>query len=101
VVASRDGSEGWADRVAAGGLTTTHTRLSVDVLRKQTEDASHLLETSSKACRSSRPHLAIGLQAFYHHLPLGLILPKVTEESFLIRIILIASIRCNASLCTT
>jgi hypothetical protein len=55
------------------------------------EDASYLRETSSKVRRSSRSHLTVGLQAFYHHLPLGLILPKVPEEQFLIRIILITS----------
>ena len=40
------------------------------------------------ARRSSRPYLTVGLQTFYHHLPLGLVLPQVTEELFLIRIIL-------------
>jgi hypothetical protein len=29
---------------------------------------------------SARPDLAVGLEAIYHHLPLGLILPEVTEE---------------------
>ena len=43
------------------------------------------------ARRSSRPDLTVGLEAIYHHLPLGLVLPEVTEESFLIRIILITS----------
>jgi hypothetical protein len=38
--------------------------------------------------RPSRPDLTVGLQALYHHLPLGLILPEVTEALFLIRIIL-------------
>jgi hypothetical protein len=52
------------------------------------EDASNLRDTSSKARRSTRPNLTVGLQAFYHHIPLGLVLPEVTEESFLIRIIL-------------
>src|SRR5215204_5368549 len=40
------------------------------------------------ARRSSRPDLSVGLEAFYHHLPLGLVLPEVTEELFLIRILL-------------
>ena len=40
------------------------------------------------ARRSSRPDLTVGLEAIYHHLPLGLVLPEVTEELFLIRIIL-------------
>ena len=39
--------------------------------------------------RPPRPDLAVGLETVKHHLPLGLILPKVPEESFLIRIILI------------
>ena len=56
VVTSRDGSEGRAGRVAAGGLTTTHTRLSVYVLRKYTDDASYLLEATSQARRSSKNH---------------------------------------------
>jgi hypothetical protein len=34
---------------------------------------------------------AVGPEAFYHHLPLSLLIPRVLEESFLIRIILIAS----------
>ena len=40
------------------------------------------------ARRSSRPDLTVGLQALYHHLPLSLVLPEVTEGLFLIRIIL-------------
>ena len=31
------------------------------------------------ARRSSRPDLTVGLEAFYHYLPLGLVLPQVTE----------------------
>jgi hypothetical protein len=34
----------------------------------------------SKARRSSRPDLTVGLEAIYHHIPLGLILPEVPEE---------------------
>jgi hypothetical protein len=41
----------------------------------------------SKAWRPPHPHLAVGLQAFYDHLPLGLVLPEVTEELFLLGII--------------
>src|SRR5215203_1849826 len=52
------------------------------------EDAPYLLEATSKARRSSRPDLTVGLQALYHHLPLGLVLPEVTEELFLLRIVL-------------
>jgi hypothetical protein len=54
-------------------------------------DASYLGETTSKTRRPACPYLTLGLQAFYRHLPLGLLIPKVPEESFLIRIILIAS----------
>jgi hypothetical protein len=45
----------------------------------------------SKARRPPRLDPAVGLEAIYHHLPLSLVLKEVTEESFLIRIILIAS----------
>ena len=45
----------------------------------------------SKAWRPSRPDLTVGLETVKHHLQLGLILPKVPEELFLIRIILITS----------
>jgi hypothetical protein len=38
--------------------------------------------------RSPRSDLAVGLEAFYHHIPLGLVIPEVPEELFLIRIIL-------------
>jgi hypothetical protein len=34
------------------------------------------------------PVLTVCLETFYHHLPLGLVLEEVTEELFLIRIIL-------------
>ncbi len=34
---------------------------------------------------------AVGPEAFYHRLPLSLLIPRVLEEWFLIRIILIAS----------
>jgi hypothetical protein len=34
------------------------------------------------------PHLTVCLEAIYHHLPLSLILPEVSEDVFLIRIIL-------------
>jgi hypothetical protein len=44
------------------------------------EDASYLLEATSKARRSSRPDLTVGLEAIYHHIPLGLVIPEVTEE---------------------
>jgi hypothetical protein len=42
----------------------------------------------SKAWRPPHPHLTVSLQALYHHLPLGLVLPEVTEELFLLRIVL-------------
>ena len=54
-------------------------------------DTSYLGETSSKTRNSPRPYLAVGPEAIYLHLPLSLLIPKVPEESFLIRIILIAS----------
>src|SRR5215207_7161494 len=40
------------------------------------------------ARRSSGPDLTVGLEAIYHHLPLGLILPEVTEEYFLLGMVL-------------
>jgi hypothetical protein len=54
------------------------------------EDASCLHETSSKTGRPARPNLTVGLEAFYHHIPLSLILPEVPEELFLLGIILVA-----------
>jgi hypothetical protein len=42
----------------------------------------------SKARRPPRPYLTVGLEALYHHLPLGLVLPEVPEESLLLGIIL-------------
>jgi hypothetical protein len=54
-------------------------------------DASYLRETPSKTSRPASPDLAVGLEAIYHHLPLSLVIPKVPEESLLIRIILITS----------
>jgi hypothetical protein len=67
----------------------------VYALRKYSEDASYLLEATSKARRSSRPDLTVGLETFYHQLPLGLVLPEVTEELFLIRIILANSLQAS------
>jgi hypothetical protein len=42
--------------------------------------ASYLREASSKARRSSRPDLTVGLETIYHRIPLGLILEEVSEE---------------------
>jgi hypothetical protein len=42
----------------------------------------------SKGWRPSHPDLTVGLQALYHHIPLGLLLEEVTEELFLIRMVL-------------
>jgi hypothetical protein len=42
----------------------------------------------SKSWRPPYPYLTVSLKTIYHHLPLGLVLPEVTEELFLIRIIL-------------
>jgi hypothetical protein len=50
--------------------------------------ASYLRETSSKAQGPACPDLTVGLQALSHHIPLGLVLPEVPEELFLIRVIL-------------
>jgi hypothetical protein len=38
--------------------------------------------------RPSRPDLAVGLQALYHYLPLSLVIPEVTEELLLLRVVL-------------
>ena len=38
--------------------------------------------------RPSHPNLTVGLQALYHHIPLGLVLPEVTEELFLLGMVL-------------
>jgi hypothetical protein len=43
-------------------------------------DASYLRETSSKTLRPSRPDLTVSLKTFYHHLPLGLVLPEIPEK---------------------
>jgi len=40
-----------------------------------TVDASYLLEATSKTLRPTRPHLAVGLEAIYYNLPLGLVFP--------------------------
>ena len=40
------------------------------------------------ARRSSRPYLTVGLEAIYHHIPLSVVLPEITEELFLLRIVL-------------
>jgi len=37
---------------------------------------------------SARPDLTVGLEAFQYHFPLGFIPPEVSEDLFLIRIIL-------------
>ena len=76
----RSGSTSLTTALDAGGLTTTHTRLSVYVLWRKAEDASYLRETSSKTRRPPRPDLTVGLEAFYDHIALGLVLEEVTEE---------------------
>ena len=49
-------------------------------------------QSGAKRClknwRSSRPDLTVGLEALYHHLPLGLVFPEVTEESLLLGMVL-------------
>jgi hypothetical protein len=52
------------------------------------EDASYLHETYSKARRPPRPNLAVGLEAIYHHLSLGLILPEISEDLLLFGVVL-------------
>ena len=32
--------------------------------------------------------VTVSLEAFYHHFPLGLVLPEVTEDLFFVRIVL-------------
>ena len=67
-------------KLAAGGLTTTHTLLSVYVLWRYAGDASYLREISSKAQGLACPDLTVGLEVLYHHISLGIVLPEVTEE---------------------
>jgi hypothetical protein len=38
--------------------------------------------------RSPRPDLTVRLEAFYHPLPLSIVLPEISEDLFLIRNIL-------------
>jgi hypothetical protein len=40
------------------------------------------------ARRSSRPYFTIGLETIYDHILLGLVLEEVTEELFLLRVVL-------------
>jgi hypothetical protein len=42
----------------------------------------------SKAWRPPRPYLTVGLEAFYHHIPLSLVLPQVPKELLLFTVIL-------------
>jgi hypothetical protein len=37
--------------------------------------------------RPPGPDLAVGLEGFDHHLPLGLVLPEVSEEPFLVGVV--------------
>lgn len=43
--------------------------------------------------RPPRPDLTVGLKAFYHYIPLGLVIPEVPEESLPLRIILVDPLR--------
>ena len=45
--------------------------------------------------RSHRSVLTVGLDAFYHYVPLGLVIPEVPEELFLIRIILVDPLKAS------
>jgi hypothetical protein len=47
----------------------------------------------SKTQRPPHPDLTVRLEAFYHHLPLGLILPKIPEDVFLIWVVLSDSLQ--------
>ena len=49
----------------------------------------------SKARRSSRPDLTVGLEAIYHHIPLGLLIPQLTEELFLLGVVLTNSLQAS------
>src|SRR5687767_2532238 len=42
----------------------------------------------SKAWRPPRPDLTVGLETIFDHIPLGLVLEEVTEELFLLRLVL-------------
>ena len=93
VVASRDGSEGRAGRLAltllaeVSGKDVIHALWATSACPLRT-DASDLRETSSKTRRPASPDLTVGLEAIYHHISLSLVLPKVPEELFLLRVIL-------------
>ena len=56
-------------------------------------DASFLLEATSKSLRPARLDLAVGLEAIYHNLPLGLVFPEVSKEEFLVRMVLAYSLQ--------
>jgi hypothetical protein len=51
-------------------------------------DTPDLHDLTSKTRRPALPHLTIRLEAFYHHLPLGLVLPEIPEDLFLIWVVL-------------
>jgi hypothetical protein len=48
---------------------------------------SHCPSRISKPRRPPPPHLTIGLETFYHHLPLRLVLPEVLEDLVLIWVV--------------
>ena len=58
-----------------------YSNLNVIPRKIITVDASYLLEATSETLRPARPHLAVGLEALYHHIPLSLILPKGCQKS--------------------
>jgi hypothetical protein len=45
--------------------------------------SSDLRESISKPRRPPHPYLTVSLEAIYHHLPLGLVLPEIPEELLL------------------
>jgi hypothetical protein len=49
----------------------------------------------SKAWRPPYPYLTVSLKTFYHHLPLGLVFPEVTEELFLLGMVLTNSFQAS------
>jgi hypothetical protein len=59
------------------------------------EDASDVCEHISKTRRSSCLDLTVGLEALYHHIPLGLVLEELTEELFLLGVVLSNSLQAS------
>jgi hypothetical protein len=60
----------------------------ISVALKAPKDTPYPIEASSETWRPTRPDLAVSLEAFQYHFPLGFVLPEVMEDLFLIRIVL-------------